>query len=356
MEQRDKFERRLKLKAVATQKNYVSALNKFLRIQGITHKQLTALASTDLDEISLRVQEAMKSEQDGGKKATTSYMIYKAVKFYLRSQGINFELAREDKPRMLYDGSHRVTKDQIKELWDSFSANYKERNRSILLFLKDSGVRISDAAKITVEDYLSAREIKVEDERFKVFTPLVTQKTKDIAHIHIGPESIVAIDKYLNGRKAGPLFLSEKGGHLTTKAIAEIFHTTKVRRHLKGFDKISAHSMRKFHYSSLPFSESWIKWLEGKSTSVYLDNPEGVTSAYIKNYNTLRVFGGEGISADEVEKIIDESVTNVLDIVSKEHKQEMAEIKAAYTKLESKVNEQEKKDETEKKEREPWVI
>jgi integrase len=254
----------------------------------------------------------MKAEIDRGMKPTTARMVYKAVKFYLRSMGFrNFELDAEDKPRMIYDGSRRVTKDHIRELWDNFSANYKARNRAILLTLKDSGLRISDIARLDAEQYRGAREITVKGEKFRVFEPFATMKTGDYAHIHLGPEAVKAVEEYLGERQSGPLFLSLKGGRMCSKAVSEVFHQTKVRRSLKAdFSKISAHSLRKFHWSSLPINEGWICWLQGKATSVYLDEP-AVTDAYVKNYDVLRVFGTHDVELEEARSKQDQHIADM---------------------------------------------
>jgi integrase len=304
MQALEKYERRLALRAESTQKNYRSALAKFFRISGLDEVGLLRLAEEDLDEVSLLVSEAMQAEIKAGKKPTTARMIYKTVRFFLKASGIKgFEMDREEKPRAIYNGSRRVTKEQIKELLDKVGAEFRKRNRAIIMFLKDSGIRISDLSRLNVEDFLEAEEIKRGGDRFKVFKDFTTQKTGDIAKIHIGTEAVEALEPYIGDRRTGPLFLNRSGERLGSNHISEIIGKMKRRGKLNGkFDKISAHSLRKFHYSNLNMREDYILLLEGKSTSVYLDDPEDLTDEYIKNYDNLRIFG-TSIDRDEAERL-----------------------------------------------------
>lgn len=291
MERLEKYERRLQLRAPSTRKNYRHALNKFLRFSGLTKEELLQLAETDLGEVELLVGEAMQADIDRGNKPTTARLIYKGVRFFMRATGFkNFSLDREDKPRVVYSGSRRTTKDHIREFWDIFNPKFQTRNRAILMFLKDSGLRISDACALDVEHYRAA---STPAEGFRVFGPTVTQKTGDIAHIHIGPEAVRALDRYLKDRRTEPLFLNQYGRRLSPHSMSEIFGKVKRRRDLEeDFNNISAHSLRKYHYTLLPFREDWIRWLEGKATDVYVDGPK-VTRAYIDSYDELKVFTSE---------------------------------------------------------------
>lgn len=310
MEALEKYDRRLALKEPSTQRNYRCALNKFMQFSGKTAGELITM---DLDDVGLLVQEAMRAEEKAGKKPTTSYMIYKAVRFFMRSAGKNLILEREDKPRLIYNGSRGVTEEEIRELYNAFGrANFRIRNQAILLLLKDSGLRISDVAKLDVKDYRGAREITDRDdydiqrgERFRVFVPFETQKTGDYAHTVIGPESAKAVEDYLGSRLEGPLFLSEKGGRLSTKALSEMFRTLRVKGRLKGnFAKVSAHSLRKFHFTRLQhIGENLVFYLEGKARSTYEKPSEReYVEVYIKNYDKLRVFGSDAIKDMERDK------------------------------------------------------
>lgn len=302
MEAIKKFERRLELKAENTRRNYRCAFRKFLKTNGLSEEELLELAEKDLEEVELLVIEAMRMEIDKGNKPTTARLTYKAVRFFLKANGFkNFSLDREDKPKAVYSGSRRTTDAHIRELWDSFSADYKTRNRAILMFLKDSGLRISDACNLNVEHYRAASEPA---KGFRVFAPSATQKTGEIAHVHIGPEAVSALDDYLGDRETGPLFLDREGRRLKSKAMSEVFGKVKrCRGGLKeDYNSISAHSLRKFHNTLLPFRDEWIKFLEGKATDVYVDEPE-VTQEYVKSYDKLRVFMHPEVSRQELEKL-----------------------------------------------------
>lgn len=304
----ERYDRKLGLKAESTRRNYGYALNKFLKKTGLSKEGLIKLAETDLDEVELLVAEVMQSEIAEGKRPTTAKLIYKGVRFFMKAVGFkNFSLDRDDKPRGVYNGPRKISKMQIREIYDAFSQNFKVRNRAILMFLKDSGLRISDASQLSVEQFLGATQRTQDGERFLVFDPFETQKTGDIAHIHIGPEAVEAVERHVGDRKTGPLFLNQYGKRLSSQAISELFSKVKKRRDLKGnYVNISAHSLRKFHYTELPFREDWIKWLEGKATGVYVEDPSKVTQAYMDNYEALRVFTSNAKEDAERDKRIEE--------------------------------------------------
>jgi hypothetical protein len=144
-------------------------------------------------------------------------------------------------------------------------------------------------------------------EQFKVFQPMRTQKTKSFAYVHVGPESIAALDSYLKERtdkgeslsNTSPLFLGIDGNRLTPKGISLLLARMASKIEDRNGKKISAHSLRKFHTTMLESAmpRSWIAKLQGKkimdSMGVYSqpEKTEGeLTRAYMKSYDRLRIF------------------------------------------------------------------
>ncbi len=185
--------------------------------------------------------------------------------------------------------------DEIRTLLEFVAGQFRIRNRAIIMMLKDTGLRRSDLSKMTVEDYLMARVISTERGDFKVFRPYPTTKTGEVAYVHIGPEAVEAVDKYLDGRSSGPLFLNRNGvqvyeGNMTMMV-------KRFARHLDNPDNVSPHSFRKTHRTLLEarMPESYMKKLQGKSTDPYI-HPEQtgeLTEAYIKHYDAITVFKEE---------------------------------------------------------------
>jgi integrase len=315
----DSYERRLKLRRPATRRNYEYGLNMFKASSGLDKIQLLKLAQRNISDVKLLVGEAMAAAIKAGKKRSTADIIAKSVAFYLRAFNVPFDMSEEYRPRVITHGSKAMKKEHLREIWDSFTPDFQKRNRAILMLMKDSGLRVSDVANLTAEQYWEAEEVKNgASERFRIFEVSDTQKTGDLAHIHIGPEAVVAIENYLEGRRNGPIFLRMVGGRsqgkkieprtdggMDPKAITEIYINLKNRRDLKqSYKKISAHSTRKYHFSALQhLGENAVRWLQGKSTSEYWDEtPPNFPQAYIDSYESLRVFGSEVVKDMERDK------------------------------------------------------
>lgn len=328
METMDRFQRRLNQHPSSTQRNIRYGLNMLNATKNLNYDHILELARTNMDELKIQVSEAMKMKRDQGFASGTADMIPKAVTFFLRAYSIHFDMDGEYLPRVIHNGSKAMKKDHIREVYDSFTPAFKKRNRAILMLMKDSGLRVSDVANLTAEHYLGAEEIRNEaGEKFRVFEPLNTQKTGDISHIHLGPESVEAVETYLNGRKTGPLFLRMEGGRgpgknprsdggMDPKSISEMFINLKNRRELKqSYKKISAHSTRKFHFTSLQhLGENAVRWLQGKSTSEYFDDPEGFPQDYIDSYDQLRVFTSDVVKDLETQTTLSKQAKRIEDL------------------------------------------
>ncbi|MCK4582207.1 tyrosine-type recombinase/integrase, partial [Candidatus Bathyarchaeota archaeon] len=111
--------------------------------------------------------------------------------------------------------------------------------------------------------------------------------------------SVAAIEEYLEDSQdrgeifteESPLFLKQDGERITRHALSSLFKNQAQKLGLKG---VSAHSLRKFHTTSLEdagMPANWIKKLQGKAASVY-SQPEKtgkLTVKYIECYDALRV-------------------------------------------------------------------
>jgi len=134
-------------------------------------------------------------------------------------------------------------------MWDYSPTENKLKARALIMFLKDSGVRVSDASTLNLKDYLEAKRIDQNGEKFAVFKPLETRKTKAPAHIHLGPESINAIDAYVEEPRKWkptdkdpeePLFLNRFGRRSNADTLGQLF--VRLAKLLKA-ENVSAHSL-----------------------------------------------------------------------------------------------------------------
>jgi len=308
-------------KAERTKDSYMRGLKRFLDRWEVEPEELYNMRVEDLKSEDtrdhLRIERMVKTQmseiQGDGYSAETCKMIKKSVQSFFESQNLELRFKKKDSPKGTHNGQWAVTTEYIQEMYDNMVFGYKLRNRALLLALKDTGLRISDLGALDVGDYLRAKTVLDDaEEPFKVFEdPEETQKMKIPAYIHMGPESVAAIDEYLQERRDEgeeltpdrPLFTQpkktkdvlEKGDRITKNAFTGVFNRLKKWLPNEGH-KISAHSLRKFHRTKLEgagMNEGWVKKLQGKKASVY-SQPEHtgeLTQKYVECYHALRIFG-----------------------------------------------------------------
>jgi integrase len=257
--------------------------------------------------IQSKVQNYLAELKRSGKSASTCKQVYKAVRSFLEAQGIDgFSLKAKDKPRGESNGQRLILPDQIRKIYDKAGMEFQVRNRAILLFQKDSGLRVSDTVNLNVSDYQDVEVFYNNDgEYFKAFAPFKTKKMSVIAHIHIGPESIQAIDNYLKDRqrnnvattRTSPLFLMRRDKRFTADAMTALLK--RLSGKLEKSRKISAHSLRKFHTTMLEseMPRSYVAKLQGKKVSGSMgpyerpeDIPGELMKHYMAGYDRIRVF------------------------------------------------------------------
>jgi integrase len=307
--------------AKGTKKIYLSHFKRFLKRWNITADKLYEMRKADFQSIEplerkrieRMVKTSMSELEKAGYAASTCKNVRKAVSSFLESMDMELHLKKKDMPKGESKGQVVITAPQIRKMCDQMISWLRLRNRSMLLTLKDNGLRISDLSMIDYGYWLQAKTILNEHgETFKVFDPEKTEKMKVIAYVHLGPESVAAIEEYLEDRQdrgeilteKSPLFLGQNGERITKNALTNLFRYQARNLRLK---MVSAHSLRKFHTTSLEdagMPANWIKKLQGKAASVY-SQPEKtgkLTEKYIECYDALRVLE-KPIDKREVERL-----------------------------------------------------
>ena len=269
------------------------------------------------------VKTQTKEILDEGLSAATARQLGKSVISFFDSQNMTFFLRTRDKPKVYNNGQRVILKDQIRKIWDRVGDEHRLRNRAMITFLKDSGLRISDMGNLDISDFTGARNVINEaGETFKAFEPIRVVKTKTIAYVHIGPEAIKDIDTYLEEERTGyseddPLFIDRTGNRIKTVNTSTIIY--KLAKKLKNSNRISAHSLRKHFqvaFESSGVAKNWIGKYQGRivgDSSRAYSQPEDVegtlTKAYIDAYDSLRIFGGQ-VSTQQ----LDEQAQRIADL------------------------------------------
>jgi len=225
----------------------------------------------------------------------------------LEANGIEFKLKARDKPRGHGSGVRMILPEQIRELYESMPWEFRLRNQALIMFLKDSGLRVSDVARLNVGDWMAAETyVNEKGEKFKVFRPLRTLKTGSMAYPVVGPETVEAVERYLEERRrsgerltaSSPLFVDRFGKRLNERAMSTLLYRLCKRMGPEWW-RISAHSFRKFHTTMLEavMPKSYVAKLQGKKAMDSLapyERPEEIPGelpkAYMKAYDRLRVF------------------------------------------------------------------
>jgi len=314
-----------------SQYNYRHYLDMFLEHEGLTyesayqlHRDNLALEDPrDAKVMRIRVKNFMYKLVKEGYSPRTTRNVGAAITSFFAANEIPLNLGNGDYPKGRSEGASAILPEEILELYDSVSLENRERNRAVILTLKDSGLRASDVSALDVEDFLKADLLEKDGERFKVFKPKITRKMKIPAHIHLGPESIEAVENYLVDRKEGPLFISRAGGRMSSDAITSLF--IRLRKLLpRTSRKISCHSLRKFHRTRLSSSmaDEWVKILQRKVVEVYQKPQDdgSLTEAYIQAYDSLRVFSKDVDSRVETLETENNAMKGVIASLSREIK------------------------------------
>lgn len=246
----------------------------------------------------------------------TAMITKRALAGFFETFGERMELRikAKDCPQGDSSGARIISPQQLAQACKYPSSAEPYLNVAIALFLKDSGLRRSDVALFTVGDYLDARKHAVFNdygERFTRFDPARTQKERILAHVHLGPEALNAMDEYLELERGPcdpgePLFIHGKKGDQIIQMDGHAAGERVKRMIVKGLGDReargkSSHSIRKLHKTGLEAGgvpESWIKYLQGKAQDVYsipheLEGADGDTilmDAYMRAYEKIRVY------------------------------------------------------------------
>lgn len=258
---------------------------------------------------------ARRLVRPGRKSHSTCRMVSKALTsfFSVFDDRLAIKFNRHETPSGSHAGSDNISKEQIKASLIHCGDEFPLRNIAIALFLKDSGLRESDVGELTIKDYRQARrraKLNRMGEPFIAIDPKRTVKENIHAWIHLGPESIEAIDKYLRANRRSskddePLFTMRQpkqyGGEdadpsiaISGAAVGGMVKRMIERALGSQVKKLTGHSFRKRHRTSLQdagVNDKWIDILQGKAVGTYTrPSPEKLMDTYMRSYDYLRIY------------------------------------------------------------------
>jgi hypothetical protein len=189
----------------------------------------------------------------------------------------------------------------------------------MILFLKDSGLRVSDVVSLKYKDVSKALEEETEFIRLN----LLTKKNNISARTFIGPETTKALKERLQQRREGtrrlplekinqnsPLFRtrSKKVAPISRSGMSSTITFHAGKNGLNG--ELSAHSFRKFFQTQLEAGGVHPNWIDqmighklrGTTNSYSKPTDEQLQEAYMKSYHSLRIYTIPPTSKDLMEQ------------------------------------------------------
>jgi len=315
-------------KAPATKEKYKLYFLKFSTYIGKTPNELLTQRKQDVksDDIMTqrRIETALKTwiaeltvtknKEVFPASTATKQIGFAAVRSFFEMNYLPLKMRHGDYPTGQSLGSRVITTSVIRKILDdSEHTRLRRKVKALVLFLKDTGFRVSDAVIMnygTIADGL---------ERGDLFIPIqiITKKNKTTAKTFIGPEAIEAIKEYLAERRKGsqrrlnreyihpevitkssPLFRTNERGSVKRMSRGGLSNMLNFHCQRTGEKKLSAHSFRKNFQTQLEsagVSPNWIDQMIGhkliNSRDAYsLPSDEQLLGVYQKAYSRLRVY------------------------------------------------------------------
>jgi integrase len=304
-------------KGEATKEIYARNFAEFLKFVNMNPDQLLTQRQDDILNRDIKTQRRIESQflafiakkKEEGYAAATLQIIFASIRSFFEIHYCPLRMRRKDYPTGDSNGVRRATKEVIlKVLYDVRTRN-KATERAMFLFLKDSGLRISDARLLNCGFFLEAFEENPDTDLIPI--TIITQKTKLLAKTFIGQEAIEAIKDYIEERKEGsrnvlpetitkesPLFRTWTNGEV--KRIPRGSFSSLIREAFvrNGEKRMSAHSLRKKVQTDLEkagVNPNWIDQILGhqlvNSRDAYsLPTDEELKEAYTQAYPLIKVY------------------------------------------------------------------
>jgi len=211
-------------------------------------------------------------------------MAYAGIISFFALNEYPLSMRRSDRPSGDKIGSRIPEKSELVKLVNRAKSR---RTRAVILFLKDSGLRISDVVRLRWTD------IQDMGDGFYGFT-LITQKSKVKASPFIGPEASEALEQL--PRKNDRIF--QVAPRYLSMAITILVKEAGLA------DGLTAHGLRKYFNTELEAArvpKEYRYAMMGKKVSVYDENRQRrLFEVYRENYDNLRIFGV--VNQDEIVK------------------------------------------------------
>ena len=231
-----------------------------------------------------KVKSFMSYLESEGYSVQTQRLAYTGILSFFDHNLFPLDMSPHDRPSGEARGSRIPEKNEIVRMLNTAKSRM---NRTAILFLKDSGLRVSDVVR------LRWRDAKDYGEGFW-FWKILTQKQKIWATSFVGPETTDALKQ-----------LDRKDERIFPVLAKALSNAVNYIAHSAGLKDVTAHGLRKFFNVELQAARVPREWryaMMGKSTGPYDENRVSkLFETYQESYDNLRVYGS-GVNA-ELDKV-----------------------------------------------------
>jgi len=289
----------------STRTHYLHYFKKFVAWAGLSPDDLRDMKYREDQEarpwernrVENLLRAYLKTLDERNLTCSTQNMVYNSVRSFFEAQGMPLFLRREDKPVGCAFGSKTLTREEIRRLKN---AAEHLRDKALIMFLKDSGLRLSDAAKLKWSDF------KDYGDGYLGFQ-IQTKKKKTKARGFVGSETTEILKLYKEKRLQGTKKIPPENDYdehpvfsLLTDP-ARVFNSNLMSAalgsivKLAGIEDATPHGLRKYWEQNVHFDQiAYQKQLNGRAlTSVerayYWKEVEDLFEMYRGNYHNLTI-------------------------------------------------------------------
>jgi integrase len=305
-------------KEEGTKRRYREYFNEFLSFVNKTPDELIVQRQQDLLNPDRKIQRRIESlllaflakKKAEGYAVATRQIYFASIRSFFEIHYFPLIMRKGDYPTGDSNGVKRATKEAIIKVLNNKHQRNKLTIKALMMFIKDSGLRVSDVRRLNYGDIAK----QLENGETIIQINIITEKTNLLAKTFIGEEAIQALKEYVEARKQGskdsrhvepetiskdsPLFkvwtkgeIKRYSRHSLSSLICEAFSNVNE-------DRMSAHSLRKKLQTDLEkagVNSNWIDQILGhqliNSRDAYsLPTDEELRDAYMKAYQFIRVF------------------------------------------------------------------
>jgi site-specific recombinase XerD len=300
-------------RAQSTKAKYAKNLEMFCQWLGKTPEQILEERKQDLMKADIREQRRYETQlklfmaylqKEKQYSIASQQVAWASIKSFFETNYLPLVTRKGDYPSGESLGHRPFLKSELKQLTEM---KLSLRTKSLIFFLKDSGLRIGDVARLTYGDLKKGLESQDKIIPIKI----QTQKAKTIAKTFIGEETTELLRKYIALRRKGtrrmpaenvtdssPLFRQTKNMNFPSRSgMSSLIGHMIIKAGLDS-NELSAHSFRKYFQTQLEASGVPFNWVQlmmghkliGVEGSYSKPTDEQLKDSYIKAYDNLRIY------------------------------------------------------------------